>query len=443
MTKLAEWWEKASIPALKTESMSWLDKISTILLVICPLFQHYRCAGTNLSTVCMVVLFVYFGIRLLEKKSWRVLMVIPIALFSVYEVVNHGTDLTEISREMLLLGYFVAAASGAVNVRYYAKCAIPVALAASVLLAVQYICFYVFGFHLQLVPTALFTQQAQQWTLLAQTGLIDVTGRTMSFYRPSAFFLEPSHLAIYCFVPLVLLALSDGMNKQRFVLAAVITMGILLSTSGMGMALLVGIWGVFILRCFMGTGTPKQKLKNLASPRFLLLVGCCLLLMIGAYFFIPFFHSAVNRIFVGENGGTNAIMGRVGTGIQSLGMLKGKSFFFGDDNWREASNWNMQGFFYGFFTQGFIGMLLSYGFYVQSLFRAKGPYFWLTVLILMLSFFTAHTHAAFFMLYYVLIIMNGYGEASAEKRINNPFYGVYKKCADAIRSGFNKGIERK
>jgi hypothetical protein len=55
-----------------------------------------------------------------------------------------------------------------------------------------------------------------------------------------------------------------------------------------------------------------------------------------------------------------------------------------------------------------IGCCLSYWFYVRSLFRLKREYVWLTIIIVGLSFFTVHTFAAFYRMYFICFILGGY-----------------------------------
>lgn len=40
----------------------------------------------------------------------------------------------------------------------------------------------------------------------------------------------------------------------------------------------------------------------------------------------------------------------------------------------------------------------------------KVPYKWIAAVIVFVSFFSAHTHGIFYMLYYVIILMMGYDE---------------------------------
>ena len=397
-----------------------LDVVATVLLALLPLLQHYKSFFQDASTVLMPILFVYFGIRMLLAKEWHFVAMLPMLAFSAYELFNHGVGLTEFAREALLMGYCVVAASRVINLKMFSRIVVCVACVASALIILQYICYYVFGFHLQLVATGLLKARAQQWVLLAQTGRFSVSGKWMEFYRPSAFFLEPSHFTLYCFPALALVLLNKEHFRMKWVLSGLLSIGIIFTTSGMGIALVFGIWALYLLRHFMGDGTLVQKLKNLVKPRALLVYGILLALAVAAYVFVPVFRQSINRIFLASsNTGKNAIEGRMGTGIKMISRLRGWEFWFGKASWGNVHNWNMAGFFYTFYTQGLLGALLSYAFYVRSIFKLKDARFWIAVILVGLSFVTLQTHAAFFMFFYVLILMEGYNEKEDKWVIKN------------------------
>ncbi len=395
-----------------TANINLLDIICTCLLALCPLLQHYKAPFMDASSVLMVLLLPYLGFRLLQKKVWYFGAVLPLLVFSVYEIVNHGTGIMEIAREALLIVFFIAAASGAIRLKLFIRIVIAIAAVASGLIVLQYLCYYIFGFHLQLVATPLLEESAAQWIPLVQTGRIAVTGEATGFYRPSAFFLEPSHFTIFCFPALALVLLAPGTNRDRTRLlpAAVLSLGILLTTSGMGIAIVLGLWMLFAFRLLLGEGDLREKLANLLKPKSLIVLASILVFLVIAYFAVPLFRMSVNRIFFSTSGGNNAIMGRMGTGIKAIKQLSGWEFWFGKSNWGNVHNWNMSGFFYTFYTQGFIGMLLSYVFYVRTLFKTKAPYFWIAAVLIGLSLVTVHTHAAFYMMFYSLILLAGYPE---------------------------------
>ncbi|HML48158.1 MAG TPA: hypothetical protein PKE04_15555, partial [Clostridia bacterium] len=230
------------LPVLGERNNLGIDKACAFLLAICPILQHYRGVYNNASSVILILLLPYVFFRFLGKNTRRFAVVLPLVLSGLFETVNHGVTFAKFGREGLLICYFIVALSGVVNVRQFLKVSTYITIAASAVIMLQYACYYVLGFHLKLVPTNLLLDSAEQWIRLAQTGRISVTGAYMDFYRPSAFFLEPSHLALYCCPPIAFLLLSPGMDRWRFRMAILVTLGVFLSTSGLGMAIATAVW---------------------------------------------------------------------------------------------------------------------------------------------------------------------------------------------------------
>lgn len=438
MKKLKKIQELFRLPLADSPQCGMAEKLCILLLALCPLLQHYKSFFQDAGTVVLIGLFVYFGIRLLCAEKWRFEAIVPMIIFSAYEMLNHPVGLKELAREMLLLGYFLAAASGVINKRLFTRTAVCIAMTASVLILIQYICYYILGFHLQLVPTWLLDSGAEQWIKLAQTGRISVSGNVMKFYRPSAFFLEPSHLTIYCFPALALVVLSPEFGRRYLPAAVLLSLGITLSTSGMGIALVVGIWGLYLLGRLMGSGSLRERLKKLINPRSLRWIGAGIAALLLVYLLIPTVRMSVNRIFVGTDGGKSAIMGRMGTGIQAVKSLQGWEILFGKEKWGNVAKWNMSGLFYTMYTQGVLGALLSYGFYAVSLLRVKHARFWISGILIGLSLVTVHTHAAFFMMFYVLILLEGYDPERDRLVWNNCFSGKARALCSRL-SGLVSG----
>lgn len=426
------------LPFEEPSDLSVLEKICTWLLVLCPILQHYKSVYDNAATVAMICAFFCFGVKLLRLKQWRLGFVLPLILMSIYEICNHGTGISEIAREALLTAYFIAAASGAIDLKYFRKIAACIALVAGALLVVQYICYYILGFHLQLAAVSLLDSSAEQWVQLVQTGRISVTGKEMRFYRPSAFFLEPSHIALYCFPSLAAVILDEKFDRRHIAAAVLLSLGILLSTSGMGIGMVFGLWGVWLLRKLMGKGSIREQLKRVLQPKSLIWLGGAAAFVLLLYIGIEPFRMSVNRIFYNPDG-SNAITGRMGTGITAIRGMSGLEIWFGKSKWGNVHNWNMAGFFYTFYTQGCFGMLLSYGFYLNSLRITRNAWFWTALLLIGLSFVTVHTHAAFYMLYYVLLLLSGYPLEQDKLTVKNVFFPLWSRVEDQIQNLWKKG----
>lgn len=392
-----------------------LDKLCAFLLVLSPILQHYvgpyRSAGFSI----LLILSPYLLLKVLKKiqlgkiNTTHLSSFLVLFLFQFYKMISHNINTSKIMYGVFMLICFFTIVCECVNIKYVLRYATYIATFAGLCLILQYILYYIGGFHLQMVPTNLLLPENSAWILGAQTGTASITGKLIDFYRPSAFFLEPSHLMLFCFPVLAVLLLNPHMDKWRMRCAVIITLGIGLSTSGMGIAVCVGIWAVyfFLYRQNKGefqTGTFK-KLFSVKTIAILVLLVAFLIL---AYTQIGFFRNAVDRIFTAEDGSTSAIDGRVRLARMLVENLSGKNLFFGITDDISDIDFNLSGFFATLYKFGLIGIVLSYFFYVRSFLKLKGCYFWISLIIIIISYFTAHTHGTFYMLYFIIFLMDGY-----------------------------------
>ena len=126
------------------------------------------------------------------------------------------------------------------------------------------------------------------------------------------------------------------------------------------------------------------------------------------YFTVESVRNTANRIIFAESSGV--FSGRFGQASNLISGLRGSAMLVGLTDDRSNIIYNLPGFFATMYKKGIIGVLLSYWFYVKGLVRLKGAYFWMSLIIIILSFFSAHTHGTFFMMYFVSLLMEGYRE---------------------------------
>ncbi len=101
-----------------------------------------------------------------------------------------------------------------------------------------------------------------------------------------------------------------------------------------------------------------------------------------------------------------------------VNSMSGKSLLIGVTENLNVS-FNMPGFFATLYKYGVIGVGLSYWYYAQYVFQLRNAGFWISIIILATSFFSAHTHGTFYMMYYILILMNAHHMSKREKSIEN------------------------
>lgn len=399
-----------------SNNKSFFDKVCALLLALSPILQHYRGIYDNAGISVLIVVVPYLMIRLIPNIYGKkadihcFFAILPLFLFQIYKMIDHTISISKVAYALVICVLFFEIACGCVNIKYFIKCTTVISTSASICLVVQYFCYYLLGFHLQLVPTQLLLPESNAWILGAQTGLYGVNGRLNGFYRPSAFFLEPSHLFLYTFPVLCLLLLAPHINRRRKRLAIIVTLAMVLSTSGMASAVAVGIWGIYFALYRSNAGDENiAKLRNLFSAKNIFFVFLMMVVLVVAYYRLEVVRNIIDRIFSsGASGGSTAIEGR--TRLANLliqGMSRDQWIFGVTENVSEI-DFNLSGFYATLYKYGFIGIFLSYLFYALGIFCLKGAGFWMSGIILVISFFTAHTHGTFYMMYFVIVLMNEY-----------------------------------
>ncbi len=395
------------IEGKRTRAVRITDGAGAFLLALCPILQHYRGIGMGAAEEMLCLLLPYLVFRMLARRRLSVNDLLPLAAYAVYAAVSYRFDRGVVAREGLLLIYFAAAANNLGYIRRTFRASLAISVMAGVLIIGQYLCYYLLDFHLQLVPTRLLLESAGQWKALAKTGRISVTGSLMRFYRPSAFFLEPSHMALYLTPPLLNLLLSPGKTRRKKHLAVFLSLAMLLSTSGLGIAVVMLAWMVYGLMKPEQTEENRQRTKGRLKPGHIAFIGAFLVLFLVLYATVDLFRASIQRIFIGTAGENSAIQGRLSTGLRSLSHLSGFSLLFGTGKAVSLADWNMSGFFYTLYKHGLVGCILSYWFYFRCFRVLKREYFWLAVVVAGLSLFTVHTYAAFYRMYFVSFLLQG------------------------------------
>ncbi len=401
------------------ENNTVMDRLCAFFIALSPILQHYKGFYRNAGFSVLIIISPVLVLRLLSnlakgKYDTKCLKaIVPLLLFQVYKIFDHTPNISKTLYGIFMIIVLTAIALGCVNVRYFVRYASVISVLAGAFLVVQYCCYYILGFHLQLVPTSLLLSDANAWILGVRTGLYGLNGAKNGFYRPCAFFLEPSHLFLYSFPVLCLLLFSPGMNRHRKQTAFFVALSMILSTSGMGVFIAAGLLVAYYM--FYNGHDNIAKLKNIFSGKNIFILAAVLSAMIVAYFSIDVFQLMIKRIFSSVTGNSTAIDGRTRLARSLIQNISDKSFFIGITDNVSDITFNLPGFYATLYKHGIIGIFLSYLFYIPGIFKLKEAGFWTSAVILLISFFTAHTHGTFYLIYFVIVIMNGYHTAEDRK----------------------------
>lgn len=443
------------------------DKVVAILLAFIPLLQHYKGLmglivapvlshilpahyvnrADNMAISLMIILAPYLALRILprlKKENFkRMLPMLPLLLFFVFKVVDHGTSVAELIQVGLMLGYLIAAGLGALNLKVLVRTVSVVAAVVGLCTVLQYIGYYGFGVHLRMVPVKLLIPAADQWIPVVTDGLHSITGRYTGFYRPAAFFLEPNHLFLYCFPALFLNLYRREKNGFNWVVAALSTVGIVLSTSSMGVAVVFGTWVLFSI--LWDRKTDSLSLRSLLRWQNWLRTAGVALALLAVFLLVPSINSSIARIvglksieLVPSDGpetmpdlpdnledflnDKNAVSGRVNGALDILKNMTWVQWIIGCADSTGGIASHMPGFMSIAYKYGIIGLVLSYAFFLYCLKKVNADYFWYVAIWFLASFFSTHTHGMIFMLFYVMVLCRGCQEAdgSWQKELLRP-----------------------
>ena len=253
----------------------------------------------------LLLMYLYFMVRKIGQSSTD-LILLGFALINMVRICKSDTDAPKLKRiveDIAILNTF--------------------------LVAFQVALYYATGIDLVFVNPAWLNESA---TLGINSG---------SLYRAAGMFLEPAHFSQYCSMGLLFALFPLDGQKADLKRAMLIAAGCVLTTSGIGIALVVGILGWYILFT-----------KRRAGSRIThLLLGCfAAVLAFVALMQVEAFRLALQRVF-GEVDGYNAMSGRLWAWDVTVKKMQGFDLLFG---------YGTDSFFEGYLT-GLMHLIMEYG----------------------------------------------------------------------------------
>ena len=299
-----------------------------LFIALLPVLMMYKVpvVGIGVSTALIIALSFYsaaviFSDILRNGGRLRVSkLVLPFVIYLLYVVARSTGETVNMIQTLLIIVHILAFSLGAVNAAFLKKCTVTVAVAASGLTLLQTAFYYTFNIHLPCIAPDLCLDSLWYYRDSILTGFQE----TGNLYRPSAFFLEPSHLTQYAFVAL-LLCLFHG--RRNIPAAICISAGMIATTSGMGILLTAGIWFLFLLE-----SVRRSNLSGKLVKLSLFVLGSVLVFLVMMQF--GFFRSAILRIFSPieySQDSYNAIWGRTLYWNKYISPMQGVSFSSGSD----------------------------------------------------------------------------------------------------------------
>ncbi len=291
-----------------------------VLLSILSVIMMYKVPVVNMgfATVLIAVSMVYAVFLILTNfQRIKFSLVLPICLYALWNMIRSGGDASAILLCIAIIVHVTAISTGCVNGNVLKKMIVGISCIAAIGVIIQQIVHIVFSVHVPMIATDyILDSMKDSYLKLLLTGY----GEIDSGYRPSAFFLEPSHFSQYCFIGIAISLLDE--KTKNIPKAILISIGILCTTSGMGMAILVAVW---IYYYFMRVKSVSlvQKIQRIAIYAVIGIIVVVVALQ------IPSIQFAISRVFGTEAGEYNAIDGRFFWWDSYMTKLSGTEWIFG------------------------------------------------------------------------------------------------------------------
>lgn len=347
------------------------SKIISLFIILMPLLDCYGIFGIDFSLIAcgitLIILLKNEHLKLYKSPLQGILLYILIftpicwAVSYIMHLPNFPSATTVLLRYgkmiLFLLLFFNFGARKYFDLKFGIKSMNVAVLINVVFICIQYICFKTNKF---VVTNPLLYLSPEHF------GYGTDLGANMGLFRPSAFFLEPSHLAQYFFVFLGFVLFNKNVStKVQIINAFLCTLGIVVSRSGMGM---VGCALLLLLYIFL-------KIKNNIVVGSTLL---CLVIVTGIILLnTEFVQIGLKRITDGS-----ALSARVGNGYEMFFKLSPTFIIFGCGFGNVPINIYLNGLEHSLISLGIVGSSI----FIIVLFKTfKNSCLWKKVVVLIIA----------------------------------------------------------
>ena len=387
---------KTSLPRF-----SFLENFVPLLMALLPIIQPIKTFLPITWSMTAIIVSLPFIILNLNFRKIRVgLPQILLFVFCAYRVINHGTTVGELGVSVFFVLFAILCADGQFDDDYFFRTTVNVSCVAAVILLLQYLVHITTGRHLIAFPPSLLRKGLENYEALIRTGV------SFGMYRPSAFFLEPSAFGQYAIPALCFLLFSDEIDSKNRSLAALFSVGVVLSTSGIGIAMAVGIWGLYIWK----TSVSNRKVKIIR------LICIVLAAAVGLAFAIrlPVIQNSIARIFTAIGGESySALQGRLGGGSYYLSQMSRDELAFGSgDTIQEQLTMYASSFYIIILSEGIVGIALFFIMLLSLFFKTEGKYRLVTFCMIILTFFTGIYNPQILAFYFAAVLPGLYRKSS-------------------------------
>ena len=383
-----------------------MPRFLSIIIALLPFIYLYRIDAiqVNCGLICILLIALYGLIKMVAtRKGFREFPGI-IIITIVYLVFNSlvETGVRELGIFMIgLLPTLWLYDQDLVDVSTLKKAISVIAAVSAIVVIMQSIAYYLFGIvsdNRVLLPFA---------SMLEDKYYFETSMFQGSLFRPSGFFLEPSHFIQYSVAAIACLQFDeDNLNGAKISkLAILISIGCILTTSGMGIVLVPCIWAYFAVSI---RGFSSRKLRIIVSG--IIVVAIAFLLLSST----TFFGLAIDRILGTGTSTETSYAGRMYTSY-FLNELNGVEKWIGrgfqnipryTGNYRTGMGYYMTGIVELQYCLGYIGTFLVLVLVIYYIVKRKNYQRLSAIIFLVFIFIAAKIKLVDFIFYSSLVFAN-------------------------------------
>lgn len=373
-----------------------MQVVCAIVIALIPiLFSYKQIFSISPTYIVLILLLPYVALKLISKKCFVFKYQGILFLYLFYMLIDHGITLGEVVVFFLFLIYAFATHNRVFNAEILWKVIVSISCIATIGVLIQAFFYYGLGQQILMCPTGM--MEPDVWEQYGVDSSYRAGGHEM--FRPAAFFLEPSIYSQYVVLAIMYLRLSEVRTKKDLQLAIFLSIGIIVSTSGIGIATIVAVWLLSYGKVIFNS---KNFLKGFVGVLFFIVV-----LIIAFNVSEIFRESALRIVGLGEHSDYNAIAGRTGGVVFMWNSLSGSELWFGKGEY--ISKWYTWGFLGTFFRiiyeYGLIGVSLFTLLFLSPAFFLKSWQRWMAFYIIVLSLVSGISIQST-IFYYILMYSN-------------------------------------
>ncbi len=361
-----------------------VQTIIMVLIGLIPIFVPYGSSysiATIIALFCSIVIFICLPFIVKEKS---ILICIPILLISFFLL--HGFSLSHFISWFLVIVLCLFFLSAKQKFKVLSKTVKYCSCVCAIVILIQVIVHYLFNFHIPFIISNLCIPEIEGTYYEAIENGFD--GK---LYRPSALFVEPAAFSQYCIVGLVMFMFDKGSIKS-LTWSIVISLGIVCSTSGLGIVMVALAWiGYIGANVFLG--------NKKARKFFLIILLATIIAIVVAYNVLAPLKSAIDRIVNGE-----AISGRIKGWAKYFTSFSGLDFMIGKGSSSLPANTYLTGMMQVIWAVGIFGLILFIVFFILALPYLSYQSIVLIILFALLQLFANNMNLPFMFFFFSVVM---------------------------------------